>query len=61
MKNLELWDGKAAALIRELDQLINRAKYPFSERVRTLGGKLRPERPREPPEQRKGLRPAVER
>jgi hypothetical protein len=56
MQNLELSDEEAVALIRELDQLINRAKYPFSERVRTLGailGKLKPE----PPEPRRAYEP----
>jgi len=51
MKNLELSDEEEAVLAVELVQLISRAKYPFSDRVRTLGAilnKLRPEPAREP-------------
>jgi hypothetical protein len=56
MQNLELSDEEAVALIRELDQLINRAKYPFSDRVRTLSAilaRLRPEPPQDPLEPRR--------
>jgi hypothetical protein len=57
MKTLELSDEEEAALAIELVQLISRAKYPFSDRVRTLGAilnKLRPEpaRPAAAPEPR---------
>jgi hypothetical protein len=51
MKYLDLTDEEEAALAIELVQLISRAKYPFSDRVRTLGAilnKLRPEPAREP-------------
>jgi len=51
MKNIELSDEEAVALIGELPQLINHAKYPFSDRVRTLSAilaRLRPEPLREP-------------
>jgi hypothetical protein len=51
MKYLDLSDEEEAALAIELVQLISRAKYPFSDRVRTLGAilnKLRPEPAREP-------------
>jgi hypothetical protein len=51
MQNLELSDEEEAVLAVELVQLISRAKYPFSDRVRTLGAilnKLRPEPVREP-------------
>src|SRR5262249_44606080 len=47
----DLSDEEEAVLAVELVQLISRAKYPFSDRVRTLGAilnKLRPE-PRELP------------
>ena len=56
MENLELSDEEAVALIRELDQLINRAKYPFSDRVRTLSAilaRLKPEPPQDPPKPRR--------
>ena len=52
MPHLDLSDEEEAVLAVELVQLISRAKYPFSDRVRTLGAilnKLRPEPPREPP------------
>ena len=51
MKNLELSDEEEAILAVELDQLISRAKSPFSDRVRTLCAilnKLRPEPAGEP-------------
>jgi len=44
--HLDLSEDEATPLTRELTQLINRDKYPFSERVRTLGailGRLRSE------------------
>src|SRR5215471_18392219 len=46
MPHLDLTDEEEAVLTVELVQLISRAKYPFSDRVRTLGAilnKLRPE------------------
>ena len=46
MKTLELSDEEEAVLAVELVQLISRAEYPFSDRVRVLGAilnKLRPE------------------
>jgi hypothetical protein len=49
--HLDLSDEEEAVLAVELVQLISRAKYPFSDRVRTLGAilaKLRPEPVREP-------------
>ena len=51
MPNLDLSDEEEAVLAVELVQLISRATYPFSDRVRTLGAilnKLRPEPPRDP-------------
>jgi hypothetical protein len=51
MRHLELSDEEEAVLAVELVQLISRAKYPFSDRVRSLGAilnKLRPEPAREP-------------
>jgi hypothetical protein len=47
--NLELSDEKAAALTKELHDIVENDRYPFSHR--TLGGilaKLRPEPVREP-------------
>ena len=63
MKNLELSDEEEAVLAVELVQLISRATYPFSDRVRTLGAilnKLRPEPapPAPPPPKRYEPRPA---
>ena len=52
MPHLDLSDEEEAVLAVELVQLISRAKYPFSDRVRTLGAilnKLRPEPARELP------------
>jgi hypothetical protein len=49
--NLELSDEEAAALIRELHDIIESDKYPFSPRIRALRAilaKLRPESVREP-------------
>jgi hypothetical protein len=46
MKNLELSDAEAEALLRELSQIIEYDRYPLSPRIRTLKeilGKLRPE------------------
>jgi len=37
MPHLDLSDDEAAVLAVELIQLISRAKYPFNDRVRTLG------------------------
>ena len=51
MPHLDLTEEEEAVLAVELVQLISRAKYPFSDRVRTLGAilnKLRPEPAREP-------------
>jgi hypothetical protein len=51
MQHLELSDEEAAALIKELRDIIERDRYPFSERIRTLKAildKLRPEPVREP-------------
>jgi hypothetical protein len=48
---LELTDEQAAALIRELDRIINDDRYPLSPRIVTLKAilnKLRPEPIREP-------------
>ena len=57
MPNLDVSDDEAAALAIELVQLISRAKYPFSDRVRTLGAilnklRLEPARPAASPEPR---------
>ena len=52
MPHLDLSDEEEAVLAVELIQLISRAEYPFSDRVRTLGAilnKLRPEPARELP------------
>jgi hypothetical protein len=46
MKQLELTDGEAEALIQELSGTINYARYPLSPRIQTLReilSKLRPE------------------
>jgi len=51
MPHLDLSDEEEAVLAVELVQLISRAEYPFSDRVRALGAilnKLRPEPAREP-------------
>jgi len=40
MPHLDLTDEEEAVLAVELVQLISRAKYPFSDRVRTLGAIL---------------------
>jgi hypothetical protein len=49
--NLELTDGETAALLRELDGLIDGDRYFLSPRIKTLRAiraKIRPERVREP-------------
>jgi len=51
MRHLDLSGEEAAALIRELHHIIERDRYPFSERIRTLKAilaKLGPEPVREP-------------
>jgi hypothetical protein len=51
MPHLDLTDEEAAALIKELDNIVERDRYPFSPRIRTLRAifaKLRPEPVREP-------------
>jgi hypothetical protein len=52
MTNLELTEVQKEALIRELAQIIQNDRYPFSPRIRVLKeilGQLRPEPPREAP------------
>jgi hypothetical protein len=49
--NIDLSDEEAAALIRELHDIIESDRYPFSARIRTLRtilAKLRPDPIREP-------------
>jgi hypothetical protein len=49
--NLDLADEETAALTQELQDIVQNDRYPFSPRIRTLGGilaKLRPEPVREP-------------
>jgi hypothetical protein len=49
--NLDLSDDEAAALLRELDAIIDNDRYPLSPRIQTLKAilnKLRPEPAREP-------------
>jgi hypothetical protein len=49
--NLDLTDDQAAALIRELDQMIDESRDPLSPRIlmlKAIRGKLRPEPVREP-------------
>jgi hypothetical protein len=49
--NLDLSDDEKAALIRELDRIIDDDRYPLSPRIMTLKAilaKLRPEPFREP-------------
>ena len=51
MQHLELSDEEAAALVRELHDIIESNRYPFSPRIRTLRAilaQLRPEPVREP-------------
>ena len=49
--NLDLSDEESAALLAELDRVIDNDRYPFSPRIRTLTAirdKLRPPPVREP-------------
>jgi hypothetical protein len=49
--NIDLTDEEAAALIRELHDIIESDRYPFSPRIHTLRAilaRLRPEPVREP-------------
>jgi hypothetical protein len=49
--NLDLSDEESAALLAELDRVIDNDRYPFSPRIRTLTAsrdKLRPPPLREP-------------
>jgi hypothetical protein len=49
--NLDLTAEEPAALLAELDRVIDNDRYPFSPRIRTLTAirdKLRPEPAREP-------------
>jgi hypothetical protein len=49
--NVDLNDEESAALLRELDHIIDGDRYPFSPRIRTLTAirdKLRPPPAREP-------------
>jgi hypothetical protein len=51
MPHLDLTDDEAAALIKELRDIVENDRYPFSPRIRTLRAilnKLRPEPVREP-------------
>jgi hypothetical protein len=51
MQHLDLSDEEAAALIKELRDIIESDRYPFSDRIRTLKtilAKLRPDPVREP-------------
>jgi hypothetical protein len=48
---MDLSDDQAVVLIKELDGIIDRDRFPFSHRIRTLKeilGRLRPEPVREP-------------
>ena len=48
---LDLTDEETAALLGELDRVIDNDRYPFSPRIRTLTAirdKIRPEPAREP-------------
>jgi hypothetical protein len=48
---IDLSDEQAVVLTKELDGLIDRDRFPFSHRIRTLKeilGRLRPEPVREP-------------
>jgi hypothetical protein len=47
---LDLSDEETAALAKELADLINRDRYQFSERIRTLRGILNKIRPEPEPE-----------
>jgi hypothetical protein len=59
--HLDLTDDETAPLIRELHDIVENDRYPFSPRIRTLRGilaELRPEPVREPlPPPRTGDRP----
>jgi hypothetical protein len=49
--HLDLSDEETAALTRELHEIVENDRYPFSPRIRTLRGilaKLRPEPARKP-------------
>ena len=51
MPHLALSDDQAAALIKELHDIVKNDRYPLSRRIRTLRGMLakrRPEQVREP-------------
>jgi hypothetical protein len=51
MENLDLSDDEAAALTKELHDIVENDRYPFSPRIRTLRAilaKLRPEPVRRP-------------
>jgi hypothetical protein len=51
MKNLELSQVEAEALVRELARIVEGDRYPLSPRILTLKAilnKLQPEPPREP-------------
>jgi hypothetical protein len=50
--HLDLSDDETAALLRELDNIIDNGRFPLSPRILTLKAiraKLRPEPAREPP------------
>jgi hypothetical protein len=58
--HLDLTDEEADALLRELHEIVENDRYPFSPRIRTLRailGKLRPEPAREPLPPRKVYAP----
>jgi hypothetical protein len=60
MQRIDLSDGEAAALIKELADITGNDRYPFSARIQTLRailGKLRPAPVREPLPPRKGYAP----
>jgi hypothetical protein len=51
MPHLDLTDDEAATLTRELHEIVENDRYPFSPRIRTLRAilaKLRPEPVRKP-------------
>ena len=51
MQHLDLTDDEAAALTRELHDIVENDRYPFSPRIQTLRAilaKLRPEPVRKP-------------
>ena len=51
MQHFDLTDDEAAALIRELHEIVENDRYPFSPRIQTLRAilaKLRPEPVRQP-------------